>query len=203
MPQIKTRDVLKGTVKAIDKSAVAAQRMKDAYVRVKDKAEHSYYSAESSPEEYATDRTSTLSESVLHEAGHQLDKQGRKAVKDTKDNISKAKDYFKQKKAEQPIQRAKEQAKQVSRSAGKAPDTGRSPQAASRIVHRENIPIRTRGQSPLSVRQSARSAGTATVNTLKRGAKEAGRSVKTAEMASKTAVKTGQQAVKSAAAKRL
>jgi len=200
MPQIKTRDVLKGTVKAIDKSAVAAQRMKDAYVRVKDKAEHSYYSAESSPEEYATDRTSTLSESVLHEAGHQLDKQGRKAVKDTKDNISKAKDYFKQKKAEQPIQRAKEQAKQVSRSAGKAPDTGRSPQAASRIVHRENIPIRTRGQSPLSVRQSARSAGTATVNTLKRGAKEAGRSVKTAEMASKTAVKTGQQAVKSAQA---
>lgn len=52
MPQIKTRDVLKGTVKAIDKSAVAAQRMKDAYVRVKDNAEHSYESAESSPEEY-------------------------------------------------------------------------------------------------------------------------------------------------------
>lgn len=200
MPQIKTRDVLKGTVKAIDKSAVAAQRMKDAYVRVKDKAEHGYYSAESSPEEYATDRTSTLSESVLHEAGHQLDKRGRKAVKETKDNISKAKDYFKQKKAEQPIQRAKEQAKQAARSAGKAPGTGSSPQTASRIVHRENIPIRARGQSPLSVRQSARSAGTATVNTLKRSTKEAGRSVKTAEMASKTAVKTGQQAVKSAQA---
>ena len=38
------------------------------------------------------------------------------------------------------------------------------------------------------------------MNTLKRGAKETGRSVKTAEMASKTAVKTGQQAVKSAQA---
>ena len=212
MPQIKTRDVLKGTVKAIDKSAVAAQRMKDAYVRVKDKAEHGYYSAESSPEEYATDRTSTLSESVLHEAGHQLDKRGRKAVKETKDNISKAKDYFKQKKAEQPIQQAREQAKQAARTAGKAPSIGTplsgntaqagttSGQAASRIVHRENIPIRTRGQNPLSVRQSARSAGTATVNTLKRGTKEAGRSVKTAEMASKTTVKTGQQAVKSAQA---
>ena len=200
MPQIKTRDVLKGTVKAIDKSAVAAQRMKDAYVRVKDKAEHGYYSAENSPEEYATDRVSTLSDSALHEAGHQLDKRGRKAVKETKDNISKAKDYFKQKKAEQPIQKAREQAKQVARSAGKAPATGSSPQAASRIVHRENIPIRTRRQSPLSVRQSARSAGTATVNTLKRSTKEAGRSVKTAEMASKTAVKTGQQAAKSAQA---
>ena len=40
MPDIKTRDVVKGTVKVIDKSAVAAERMKDAYVRTKDKAEH-------------------------------------------------------------------------------------------------------------------------------------------------------------------
>lgn len=195
MPQIKTRDVLKGTVKAIDKSAVAAQRMKDAYVRVKDKAEHSYESAESSPEEYAHDRISALSDSALHEAGHQLDRQGRKAVKETKDNLSKVKDYFKQQKAEQPIRQAREQAKQATRSVGKT-----SEQATDRIIQRENIPIRTRGQSPLSIRQSARFAGNATVNTPKRGAKETGRSVKTAEMASKTAVKTGQQAVKSAQA---
>ena len=40
MPDIKTRDVVKGTVKAIDKSAVAAERMKDAYIRTKDKGEH-------------------------------------------------------------------------------------------------------------------------------------------------------------------
>lgn len=195
MPQIKTRDVLKGTVKAIDKSAVAAQRMKDTYVRVKDKAEHSYESAESSSEEYAHDRISALSDSALHEAGHQLDRQGRKAVKETKDNLSKAKEYFKQQKAEQPIRQAREQAKQATRSVGKT-----SEQATGRIIQRENIPIRTRGQSPLSIRQSTHSAGNATVNTLKRGAKETGRSVKTAEMASKTAVKTGQQAVKSAQA---
>lgn len=113
--------------------------MKDAYVRVKDKAEHGYYSAESSPEEYATDRTSTFSDSALHEAGHQLDKQGRKAVKETKENISKAKDYFKQKKAEQPIQRAREQAKRAARSAGKTME-----QAAGRIVQRESLPLRTR-----------------------------------------------------------
>lgn len=195
MPQIKTRDVLKGTVKAIDKSAVAAQRMKDAYVRVKDKAEHSYESAESSPEEYAHDCISALSDSALHEAGHQLDRQGRKAVKETKDNLSKAKEYFKQQKAEQPIRQAREQAKQATLSVGKT-----SEQATGRIIQRENIPIRTRGKSPLSIRQSARFAGNATVNTPKRGAKETGRSVKTAEMASKTAVKTGQQAVKSAQA---
>ena len=145
--------------------------------------------------EYAHDRISALSDSALHEAGHQLDRQGRKAVKETKDNLSKAKEYFKQQKAEQPIRQAREQAKQATRSVGKT-----SEQATGRIIQRENIPIRTRGKSPLSIRQSARFAGNATVNTPKRGAKETGRSVKTAEMASKTAVKTGQQAVKSAQA---
>ena len=43
MPDIKTRDVVKGTVKVIDKSAVAAERMKNAYIRTKDKAEHSVF----------------------------------------------------------------------------------------------------------------------------------------------------------------
>ena len=41
MPEIKTRDAVKGTIKAIDKSAVAAQSMKDTLVKAKEKAEHS------------------------------------------------------------------------------------------------------------------------------------------------------------------
>ena len=40
MPEIKKREIAKGTVKAIDKSAVAAERMKSAYIRTKDKPEH-------------------------------------------------------------------------------------------------------------------------------------------------------------------
>lgn len=81
MPDIKTRDVVKGTVKVIDKSAVAAERMKDAYVRTKDKAEHGVFAAESSPEEYAADRTLTGTETAAHEAAHGLDKAYRKGVK--------------------------------------------------------------------------------------------------------------------------
>ena len=56
MADIKTRDAVKGTIKTIDKSAVAAERMKDTFIRTKEKADHSYYSAENSPEEYAADR---------------------------------------------------------------------------------------------------------------------------------------------------
>ena len=106
MPDIKTRDVVKGTVKVIDKSAVAAERMKDAYVRTKDKAEHGIFAAESSPEEYAADRTLTGTETAAHEAVHGLDKAGRKGVKTTKENISKAKEYFRQQKADLPRKQA-------------------------------------------------------------------------------------------------
>ena len=94
MPDIKTKNVVKGTVKTIDKSAVAAERMKDAYIRTKDKAEHGVYSAEGSAEEYAADRISGCADTVTREAVRQFDKQGRRGVQSTKNNISKAKEHF-------------------------------------------------------------------------------------------------------------
>ena len=96
MPDIKTKNVVKGTVKTIDKSAVAAERMKDAYIRTKDKAEHGVYSAEGSAEEYAADRISGCADTVTREAVRQFDKQGRRGVQSTKNNISKAKEHFRQ-----------------------------------------------------------------------------------------------------------
>ena len=41
MAGIKIRDTRKGTIKTINKAAVATERMKKAYVMTKDKAEHS------------------------------------------------------------------------------------------------------------------------------------------------------------------
>ena len=102
MHDIKARDVVKGTIKAIDKSAVAAERLKDAYVRTKDKAEHSIFAAESSPEEYAADRTLAGTETAAHESVHGLDKVGRKGMKATKKSISNAKDYFQRRKTDLP-----------------------------------------------------------------------------------------------------
>ena len=52
MADIKTRDAVKGTIKTIDKAAVAGQRMKQAYISTKDKAEHSTSAAENSADEY-------------------------------------------------------------------------------------------------------------------------------------------------------
>ena len=80
MPDIKTRDIAKGTIKTIDKSAVAAERMKSAFIQTKEKAEHSVDVPESSAEEYASNRLESGIDRVSHEAVHQFDKQGRKGV---------------------------------------------------------------------------------------------------------------------------
>lgn len=174
MPDIKTRDVVKGTVKAIDKSAVAAERMKDAYVRTKDKAEHGVFAAESSPEEYAADRTLTGTETAAHEAAHGLDKAGRKGVKTTKENISKAKDYFQRRKADLPKKQTKDAMRRVRRSADATQKT-----------------IKTVDRSGKTIKQTAKSTGKAAVKTTQK-------SIKTAEQTSRTAIKTTQAAAKTA-----
>ena len=174
MPDIKTRDVVKGTVKVIDKSAVAAERMKDAYVRTKDKAEHGVFAVESSPEEYAADRTLTGTETAAHEAAHGLDKAGRKGVKTTKENISKAKDYFQRRKADLPKKQTKDAMRRVRRSA----DTTQKA-------------IKTVDRSGKTIKQTAKSTGKAAVKTTQK-------SIKTAEQTSRTAIKTTQAAAKTA-----
>ena len=181
MPEIKTREVVKGTVKAIDKSAVAAERMKSAYIRTKDKADHSLYSAEGSPDEYAADRISGGTETVARETAHQLDKFGRKGIKDTKENISKAKDHFQQKKADFPKKQAQKSMQRARRSAEPAKQS-----------------IKTVEHSGKTIKQTAKSTGKATVKTAKGTVKTTQKTVKTAERTSKAAIKTTQQAAKTA-----
>ena len=174
MPDIKTRDAVKKTVKVIDKSAVAAERMKDAYVRTKDKAEHGIFAAESSPEEYAADRTLTGTETAAHEVIHGLDKVGRKGVETTKENISKAKDYFQRRKTDLPKKQAKDTMRQAHRSADTTQKT-----------------IKTVDHSGKTIKQTAKSTGKAAVKTTQK-------TIKTAEQTARTTIKTTQAAAKTA-----
>ena len=119
MADIKTRDAVKGTIKTIDKAAIASERMKAAYAKTKDKAEQGYYVDESSASEYASDKEFYFAERVTEEGVHQFNKQGQKGVQTTKENIVKAKDKiadFKTKRAvkaaeQKQAQAASEQAK--------------------------------------------------------------------------------------------
>ena len=181
MADIKTRDAVKGTIKTIDKAAVASERMKSAYSKIKDKAEQGYYAEEGSATEYAADRVSAASERITNEGVHQFNKQGQKAVKTTKDNIVKAKDKlsdFKQKRA------AKAAEKRMS---------GNSVQTYRNTVSRSaDKAVKGANQAEKTITQTARS-GKKTIKTAAKGTvKTTQKSVKTAQATSKAAIKTAE-----------
>ena len=158
MADIKTRDAVKGTIKTIDKAAVASERMKAAYAKTKEKAEEGYYANEGSATEYAADKISYASDRVKDEGIHQFNKQGQKGVKTTKDNIVKAKDKmadFKQKRAAKAAEQ--KSVRSVSEQYGlqiHRGTAGRSP-VSDASVHT----IKTSADTKRTIKQSARSAG--------------------------------------------
>lgn len=95
MADIKTRDVVKGTIKKIDKAAIAADRMRSAYVQTKEKAEHTTHPDEHNAEEYASDRVEGGVDRITHEAAHQFDKQGARDWKKRNGMCPKQRTVFK------------------------------------------------------------------------------------------------------------
>lgn len=185
MADIKTRDAVKGTIKTIDKAAVASERMKSAYSKIKSKAEQGYYADENSATEYAADKVSAASERITDEGVHQFNKQGQKGVKTTKDNVVKAKDKiseFKQKRAA----KAAEQ-----RMSGNSVQTYRST-----ISRSADKAVKGAQQTEKTIKQTARS-GKKTVKTAAKGTvKTTQKSVKTAQATSKAAIKTAEHTAK-------
>jgi len=202
---IKTRVSEKKGIKAIDKAAVASERMKEAYIRTKDKADHSLYAEESTPGEYASDRLSAGVDNVTHEAVHQFDKQGRKGVQTTKENISKVKEKIQKRKAaaEQPKKQAE---KQAARQAGQPTTRWSGRQAADTVsepakaVRQERGAIKTLDHSKKGIKTVDRSRKTIkqASSTAKGTIKTTSKSIKTAEKTAKASIKTSQQAAKAA-----
>ena len=192
---IKTRVAEKG-IKAIDKAAVASERMKEAYIRTRDKADHSLYAAESSPGEYASDRLSSGVDNVAHEAIHQFDKQGRKGIKTTKENISKVKENIQKRKAAaaQPKKQAEKQAARKTRQAAdrisEPVRTLRQERGAVKTLDRGKKSIKTVDRGRKTIKQAS--------STAKGTVKTASKSIKTAEKTAKASIKTAQQAAKTA-----
>ncbi len=221
MAKIKTRDAVKGTIKAIDKAAVASERMKAAYAKTKEKAEQGYYAEESSATEYAADKVSHASERIAGEGVHQFNKQGQKSVQTTKENIIKAKDKvedFKEKRAVKTAEKQKAQAaaernssqpRYGAASRSPAPDTPANvgEKAKSRF-------IKTRQQGKQTIKTTARNAEKtvkstaqgmvkskdAVKATAKSTVKTAEKGIKTAQTTSKAAIKTTEQTAKAAKA---
>lgn len=144
MAKIKTRDAVKGTIKTIDKAAIAAERMKSAYAKTKDKAEQGYYADESSATEYVSDKMSYAADRINDESIHQFNKQGQKSVRVTKDNIVKAKDKiadFKTKRAMKVAEQKQAQAsiKATQRTAQVAKATAKAAAEATKATVKATI----------------------------------------------------------------
>ena len=191
MADIKTRDMVKGTIKTIDKAAVASERMKQAYISTKERAENSTYAAENSADEYASDKFERGIDATVHEGIHQFDKAGRKGVETTKDNIHKAKDgidRFKEKRAKKAFEM---QSEKFGGKAAKTAERTASQTGSKTVKKAEKSTTKT-------IKQSASSAGKKTIKTVGKSGKTAAKSVKTAERTAKTAIKTTKQAAKAA-----
>ena len=189
MADIKTRDTVKGTIKTLDKAAIAGQKMKQAYIATKDKAEHSVNAKENTAEEYAADKTEAGIDEIAHKGAYAFNKAGRKGVQETKKNIQSAKDgiqRFKQQRAEKSIN--------VQRTQGRTTTVG-----SSSAQTQTSSAIKTLEKPEKMVKQSSTSAGKKNIKLAsKEAAKTTQRLVKTAEHTAKASIKTSQQTAKAA-----
>lgn len=201
MADIKTRDAVKGTIKTIDKAAIATERMKSAYAKTKDKAEQGYYADDNSATEYAADRISYGADRIKDEGIHQFNKQGQKAVKETQENIGKAKDKISAYKQQKAAKAAQQKAAQnMSEHHGLQIRHG----AASRSSALDSVQkeksqfIKTRHQGKKTIKTTARNAEKTVKATTKGAVKAAEKGIKTAQTTSKTAIKTAEASAKTA-----
>ena len=203
MADIKTRDAVKGTIKTIDKAAIASERMKSAYVGIKEKAEQGYYADENSATEYAADRISYAADRVKDEGIHQFNKQGQKAVKTTQENISKAKDKIIDFKQSRAVKAAEQKAAQnMSEQHGLQIRHGAASRSSATDVSQtaKSQLIKTRQQGQKMIKTTARNAEKAVKVTAKGTVKTTERGIKTAQATSKAAIKTTETSVKTAQA---
>ena len=201
MADIKTRDAVKGTIKTIDKAAIASERMKSAYVGIKEKAEQGYYADENSATEYAADRISYAADRVKDEGIHQFNKQGQKAVKTTQENIGKAKDKITDFKQSRAVKAAEQKAAQnMSEQPGLQIRHGAASRSSATDVSQtaKSQLIKTRQQGQKMIKTTARNAEKAVKVTAKGTVKTTEKGIKTAQATSKAAIKTTETSVKTA-----
>jgi len=177
MADIKTRDVVKGTVKTLDRSAVATERMKSATVRTKDAAEQSVNGNEGSAQEYGANRIESVVEIATAEGVHQFNKQGKNGFRNAKKNAQKVKENYNKLKDLKKTNKPKKATEQVAKT-------------AKNTTQQTAKTVKATGKGSV---KTAQAAGKGTVKTAQN-------TVKTAKATGKVAVKTAETTVKTAKA---
>ena len=134
MGKIKTREIVKN-VKAIDKAAIAGERMKNAFIRSKSSAENLMNDRQITLSEYAEDKVVYAAEDISHDAAH-LAGSGIKSA------ANKGKEVFQRRRAEKAAERRQERdltseqptsEQSPTAEAKKEPPAGQSPSSENQI----------------------------------------------------------------------
>lgn len=88
MGKIKTRETVKD-IKALDKAAIASERMKDAFIRSKDTTSNLLDDGQVSPSEYANDKVQYVSEDISREVTHKIASDTKKAAQSGREAIQR------------------------------------------------------------------------------------------------------------------
>ena len=186
MPDIKTKDVVLGTIKTVDRSALAGQRMKDAYVHARSKVEQSVSSSESNSEEYAADRISEATARIAREAVHQTETLGQRIVGQT---VSKpqtpptqAKSFTQN--AQQPHQTTDGASSVISVDVPASSQETLSPKQT--YIRRKRKSVHAAQQAKKNTLQIPKQQPAPTKPTIKDASSVASQSIKTAENSGKT-----------------
>ena len=190
MADLKTRKAVKGTVKTIDRAAVAAERLKSATVRTKDAAERNAAPAETSSQEYGAQKLERTAQGTGSELGFQFRKRGRRGFSDARRNADKAKtqmqkcrDVLRENKPKKAVQ------------APHTPRPAKTVQASARPVQRTGRIVVKPPSGGTEAAQAAKAAAKTAPKAAQTGKAAARAAAQTVQSAAKTAVSAAKAAI--------
>lgn len=192
MADIKIRRVVKDSVKTLDRAKNLGERMRGATIRTKDKAESSVTTHESTTEEYAANKVESAVSKGTREGAQQFDSQGKKAVRDTKENVEVLRYRIKNRTAKKTDPKAKDATKTAKKAKNSAKKAKRSTHSAGSAADTMNKTAKTAKSAPKTASRTAKGS----IKTSRYTVKVSQKSIKTASKTGKAAIKTAEKSAK-------
>lgn len=188
MPDIKLRDVVKGTVKTLDRSKSVAEHTKSVGDKARYGTEQSISSRENSAGEYSTNRLQDGIEYTAGEAGYRFRKKSERGIPDAQRNIQEIKKNAKTLNDFRKSQKAKRAAKKATK------------KTANKSTKQTVKTAKKAGKGTVKTAQktvkTAKSTGKVAIKTTKTSAKTVKATAKATAKAAKAAIQAAKAAIK-------
>ena len=188
MKDIKTKEYVK-SVKVLDREENLSDRMQQAIIRTTDKTKQLSDSDQENATQYAEEQVQSSFEEIAYD-GSQF------VIDNTKKTAEYGKKAIREIREQKRIEKAQVQSQQQTDSVTQSPSPPNYEKGPQ--VKPANQTIKTKEVSQQAVKESAKSAGNASVKTVTSYVKTSQQTIKTAEQSSRVAIKTAQTTAKTA-----